>query len=128
MEEARVYLAKAAESLASAQTDFTAARYNSCANRAYFACFQAAVAALLQSGIRPADPKGEWSHEFVQSQFNGRLITRRKLYPAHLRRILRDTIEIREKADYTVSVVSERVARRVMQQAEEFVRTVREKV
>jgi uncharacterized protein (UPF0332 family) len=128
VEEVRAYLAKAAESLTSTQTDFAAARYNSCANRAYFACFQAAVAALLHAGVQPADPKGEWSHEFVQSQFNGRLITRRKLYPAHLRRVLRDTMEIREKADYTVSLVSERVAKRVMQQAEEFVRAVQERV
>ncbi len=128
MEEARAYIAKGVESLTSVQADFAAARYNSCANRAYFACFQAAIAALLDAAIRPADPKGEWSHEFVQSQFNGRLITRRKLYPAHLRRVLRDTIEIREKADYTVSTVSERVARRVMQQAEEFVRTIQERV
>ena len=64
MEEARTYLTKAVESLTSAEIDFAAARYNSCANRAYYACFQAAVAALLVAGIRPASPRGEWSHEF----------------------------------------------------------------
>ena len=128
MEEAQAYLAKAMESLASAQTDFTAARYNSCANRAYYACFQAAVVALLSAGIQPANPRGEWSHEFVQSHFNGLLINRRKLYPALLRRILRDTMEVREKADYTFFSVSERVARRVLRQAQEFVQTVQEKV
>src|SRR5712691_1768890 len=89
VEEARAYLSKAVESLISAQADSVAARYNSCANRAYYACFQAAVAALLAAGIRPASPRGEWSHEFVQSQFNGLLITRRKLYPITLRRVLR---------------------------------------
>jgi uncharacterized protein (UPF0332 family) len=99
LDEARAYMAKAAESLASAQTDFTAARYNSCANRAYYACFQAAIAALLSAGVQPANPRGEWSHEFVQSQFNGLLINRRKLYPVSLRRVLRDTMEVREKAD-----------------------------
>ena len=70
VEEARAYLTKAVESLASAQVDYAAARYNSCANRVYYACFQAAVAALLAVGTRPANPRGEWSHEFVQSQFN----------------------------------------------------------
>ena len=84
MEEAQADLPKAVESLASAQGDYAATRYNSCANRVYYACFQAAVAARLAVGIRPANPRGEWSHEFVQSQFNGLLITRRKLYPAAL--------------------------------------------
>jgi uncharacterized protein (UPF0332 family) len=128
VDEARIYIEKALESLASARSDFAAARFNSCANRSYFACFQAAVAALVIASIRPADPKGEWSHEFVQSQFNGRLVNRRKLYPAPLRRVLRDTIEVRDKADYTPSSVSERVARRVLQEAEDFVRAIEEKV
>jgi len=128
LEEARAYMVKATESLASAEADFAAARYNSCANRAYYACFQAAIAALLSAGIQPAKPRGEWSHEFVQSQFNGLLINRRKLYPVPLRRVLRDTMEVREKADYTLSSVSERVARRVLRQAQEFVQAIQEKV
>lgn len=119
-------MSKAVESLHSAQDDFAATRYNSCANRAYYACFQAAVAALLAAGIRPVSPRGEWSHEFVQSQFNGILINRRKLYPATLRRILRDTIEVREKADYTPSPVSERVANRVLRHAQAFVQAIQE--
>ena len=128
MEEAQIYIAKALESLASAQADFVAARYNSCANRAYYACFQAAVAALLGANIRPANPRGAWSHEFVQSQFNGLLINRRKLYPVSLRRALRDTIEVREKADYTISVVSARVANRVLGHAQAFVQAIQENV
>jgi len=128
VEEARAYLSKAIESLTAAQADYAAARYNSCANRVYYACFQAAVAALLAAGIRPTSPRGEWSHEFVQSQFNGLLITRRKLYPITLRRVLRDTIEVREKADYTPSSVSARVATRVLQQAQDFVRAIQEAV
>ncbi len=128
MEEAQVYITKAIESLDSAQADFAAVRYNSCANRAYYACFQAAVAALLVADIRPANPRGEWSHEFVQRQFNGLLINRRKLYPVTLRRVLRDTIEVREKADYTTSVVSERVASRILRQTQTFVEAIQEAV
>jgi len=128
VEEARTYLTKAVESLTSAEIDFAAARYNSCANRAYYACFQAAVAALLVAGIRPASPRGEWSHEFVQSQFNGLLIIRRKVYPAALRRVLRDTMAVRDKADYTPASVSPRVTGRVLQAAQEFVQAIQEKV
>jgi uncharacterized protein (UPF0332 family) len=37
-------------------------------------------------------------------------------------------MEVREKADYTLSSVSERVARRVLRQAQEFVQTIQEKL
>lgn len=128
MEEITAYISKATESLASAEADYTVGRNNSCANRIYYACFQAAIAALLFDNIRPANPRGEWSHEFVQSQFNGILIKRRKRYPAHLRRVLRDTIEVRQKADYTVSPVSSSVASRVLRQGRAFVQTIQEKL
>lgn len=128
LEEAQAYLLKAVESLSSAEADFISARYNSCANRAYYACFQAAIAALLTAGIRPTNPRGEWSHEFVQSQFNGLLIHRRKLYPTALRRVLRDTLEVREKADYTLSSVSAAVSSRVLRQAREFAHAIQERV
>jgi uncharacterized protein (UPF0332 family) len=55
-----IYLAKATESLLSAESEFVNGRYNSCANRCYYACFQAAIAALLSEGIHPA---GQWSHQ-----------------------------------------------------------------
>ena len=66
-----IYLAKAEESLRTAESEFANGRYNSCANRCYYACFQAAIAALLAEGIRA---RGQWSHEFVQGQFVGVLI------------------------------------------------------
>jgi hypothetical protein len=75
-----------------------------------------------------ACPRGEWSHEFVQSQFNGLLIIRRKLYAAALRRVLRDTMAVRDKADYTPALVSARVASRVLQAVQDFVRAIQEKV
>jgi uncharacterized protein (UPF0332 family) len=99
-----------------------------CANRAYDACFQAAIAALLAAGIRPASPRGEWSHACVQRQLNGLLIIRRKRNPAALRRILRDRMAVREKAGDTPASVSARVASRVLQAAQAFVRASQEKV
>lgn len=64
-------------------------RYNNCANRCYYACFQAAIAALQDAGIRPTGP--QWSHAYVPSQFDGVLIYRRKRYPTELRGILERT-------------------------------------
>jgi uncharacterized protein (UPF0332 family) len=43
-----IYLAKASESLLTAESELVNGRYNSCANRCYYACFQAAIAALLR--------------------------------------------------------------------------------
>jgi uncharacterized protein (UPF0332 family) len=100
----------------------------SCANRAYYACFQAAIAALLAAGMRPASPRGAWSHACVQRQLNGLWIIRRKRNPAALRRILRDRIAVREKADDTQASVSAREASRVLQAAQAFVRASQEKV
>src|SRR2546428_5200683 len=78
-----IYLAKATESLLTAESEFVNGRYNSCANRCYYACFQAAIAALLREGIRP---RGQWSHAFVQAQLVGVLINQRKRYDPQLRR------------------------------------------
>jgi len=46
-ELSQLYLIKAEESLLGAESEFThGRRYNNVANRCYYACFQAAVAAL----------------------------------------------------------------------------------
>lgn len=55
MEEQRGYLAKAQESLACAESEFAAGRYNTAARNLYYALFQAAVAALLREDIRAKD-------------------------------------------------------------------------
>ncbi len=63
------YLEKARESLAGADSEYANGRYNNSANRAYYACFQAAIAALLVAGVRPAAV--QWSHTFAQGQSSG---------------------------------------------------------
>src|SRR5919197_3572362 len=98
-----IYLAKAAESLQTAESEFANGRYNSCANRCYYACFQAAIAALLSEGIRP---RGQWSHEFVQGQFVGVFINQRHLYETQWRRVLVDNHNVLEKADYRPELVN----------------------
>lgn len=106
--EAEYFLRKAQESLASAQSDLDAGRFNSTANRSYYAAFQAAVAALSTESIRPEGAAG-WEHRFVMSQFPGRLI-RRKLYPGGLRNTLNVLFQSRLTADYRVTSVSRKGA------------------
>src|SRR5947208_9943488 len=98
-----IYLAKAEESLRTAESEFANSRYNSCANRCYYACFQAAIAALLGEGIRA---RGQWNHEFVHGQFVGALINQRHLYETALRRVLSDNQSLRDKADYRAELVT----------------------
>lgn len=46
MSKLHVYLAKAEESLLGAISELEQSRYNNSTNRAYYACFQAAITAL----------------------------------------------------------------------------------
>jgi uncharacterized protein (UPF0332 family) len=119
-----IYLAKAEESLRTAESEFANGRYNSCANRCYYGCFQAAIAALLAEGIRA---RGQWSHEFVQGQFVGVLINQRHLYDRELRRVLSDNQNLREKADYRPELVSPIQASRALRRTRTFVAAVRQR-
>jgi uncharacterized protein (UPF0332 family) len=123
--DAIVFLEKALESLATAESEFAEARYNSCANRCYYACLQAAVAALLNEGIR--SPGNKWGHDFVQAQFSGQLINRRKLYGGDLRTVLTDNQIVRNRADYTAEHVTAIQAGRALRKAHNFVNAVRQR-
>jgi uncharacterized protein (UPF0332 family) len=100
-------------------------RFNNCARAAYYACFQAAIAALLSEEIFPRGPEDLWVHDLVRASFVGQLIHRRKQYQATLRRTLTDLLGIRYKADYRVASVSQREAAQAVRRAQEFVREVK---
>src|ERR1044071_9783154 len=118
-----IYLAKATESLQTAESEFANGRYNSCANRCYYACFQAAIAALLREGIRP---RGQWNHQFVQAQLVGVLINQRHHYDPELRRVLSDNQSLRDKADYRAELVTATQARRALSRSRTFVAAIRQ--
>jgi uncharacterized protein (UPF0332 family) len=120
-----IFLEKAEENLAAAESEFANRRYNSCASRCYYACFQAAIYALAGAGIRPAGRAGDWGHDFVQAQFNGQLINRRKVYSPSLRNTLAENYAVRETADYKRDHVTEIKARRALRRTDEFVEAVR---
>ena len=118
------YLAKASESLLTAESEFDNGRYNSCANRCYYACFQAAIAAMLSEGIRASGD--QWTHPFVQSQFAGQLINRRHRYPATLRSSLTDLQLLRRRADYSTDLITQTEASRGLRRSREFVAAIRQ--
>lgn len=121
----RVYLEKAEESLEGAESEFVNRRYNNCANRCYYACFQAAIYALLQAGGLPRGSTQTWGHDFVQAQFVGQLINRRKRYPTTLRTTLAQNYALREAADYKRDQVSEVRAARAVSRTEEFLEAIK---
>jgi uncharacterized protein (UPF0332 family) len=117
------FLLKATESLLGAESEFTNRRYNNSANRSYYACFQAALAALLSAGIKPT--RQTITHTFVQAQFVGQLVNRRKLYPSALRDTLSRNLELRHEADYRVRQVNETQATRALRRARQLVEAIR---
>lgn len=122
-----IYTGKAEESLAGAGSEFANGRYNNCANRCYYACFQAAVGALIREGIQPPGQDGEWSHSFVQASFAGELIARRKRYPSELRDSLSRLLFLRHLGDYQAQSVTETQAGRAVRRAEGFVEAITSK-
>ena len=122
---ATAYLSKAQECVAGAKSELANRRYNNCANRAYYACYLAAIHALVEAGIRPPKGTDKWGHDFVQARFNGDLINRRKHYPPNLRGALETNYRLRETADYIrQDRVAEVQAVRAVRRAEAFVAAV----
>ena len=105
--ELPLFLDKALENTKAAQLCFDNHLYNACVNRAYYAMYQAAIAALAAVGVKPiSDTIG---HDWVQANFSRELINRRKLY-AGFKNYLADVQISRNKADYAPDSVSGKVA------------------
>ncbi|MBV9280387.1 MAG: HEPN domain-containing protein [Chloroflexi bacterium] len=119
--ERDIYLAKADESLAGAESEYANGRYNNTANRCYYASFQAAVSALAAAGIAPRGADGTWSHSTLQAQFAEQLIRRRKVYPGDFSSVLLRNQALRETADYEPHWVTEVQATRVLRRTRGFV-------
>ena len=122
-EVTEIYLLKAEESLAGAESEFINGRYNNEANRCYYACFQAAIAALVREGIQPSER--QWGHEFVHARFVGELVNRRKVYPGDLRQTLSNTLGLRQIADYVADHINQREAARALRWTRPFVEAAR---
>jgi uncharacterized protein (UPF0332 family) len=117
----QIYLAKARNSLRTAQGAHAQGDFDSCASRAYFAVLQAEIAALIKlTEFR----QEQWRHERVQAEFNQRLIQARKVFPASLRSIHDDLIGRRHTADYTDQLISTRTAERCLRKAAEMFTTI----
>lgn len=79
-------------------------------------------------GFRPDQQMDSLTHEAAQALWSGRLVYRRKLYPAELRDVLSRLSEIRLRADYGRYYVSERYARQAVEHARAIVAVVAQKL
>ena len=86
------------------------------------------MTALRHAGVAPRGGRSEWGHAFVQAEFVGRLIHRRRLYPATLRQVLARNLTLRHTADYAPDLVSQTQAARALQRTRDFLAAIREQV
>src|SRR3990170_160749 len=82
-----------------------------------YAAFQAAVALLVAFDIRPK--RNSWEHKFVHAQLSGKLIVRRKAFPAKFRTTLVRLLDTRVVADYRPQPVKRSDAQKAVREASE---------
>ena len=80
-------------------------QYNNAANRAYYAVFQAAIAALTADGIEPPAPR-YWSHDFVLREYCRQAADDGGHYVGSCRSALKALQDVRLKADYETEALS----------------------
>jgi len=108
---------KAKANLTVAQICFDNGFYDACANRAYYAAFQAAIAALADKGIK----RDKIDHKQIQADFSENLIKKRKVYPSKLKSYLMDMQGVRNQADYNLTNVSKNLAFQQIRRAGEMI-------
>lgn len=120
------WMDKASENLAAAQLCFDHGYFNACANRLYYAMFQAGAAVLLKHGLLPS--KEQIGHDWLQSNFAGQLIHRRKIVPAKFRSYLSEAYLLRVRADYRVFPVSKKIVSQELRKANDFVSSIKQEI
>ena len=119
------FLAKAQSNLRVAQLAFEHKEYDPCVSCAYYAVFQAEIAALLRfTDVR----QKYWKHDATQSEFNRHLIQEQKVFGHGLASVHNSLVGRRHDADYRLQRTSEKVAKRCLSKAEDFLRTILQKI
>jgi len=118
-------MAKADTACSSARTLLDLGDVDGAANRAYYAMFDAARAALLASGA-PVEPEIGRTHSGLIGAF-GNFLVKNGPVPKDMGRLLNRAHEIRQAADYNGNSVEPADAKEVVEQAETFVAAMRAK-
>lgn len=118
--KAQDLMAKAVQAAASAKVLLDTGDADGASNRAYYAMFDAARAALLASGLDVGK-----THKGVINAFSDRLVKNGPL-PKETGRLLKQAETFRYVADYEGDPVELSDAREMVEQAESFVSTLRQ--
>ncbi|WP_321810330.1 MULTISPECIES: HEPN domain-containing protein [unclassified Burkholderia] len=116
------YMAKAGRALEEARVLLKVGGYEGACNRAYYAMFDAAHAALLGSGVAEKSPE---THSGLIAAFGLKLV-RSGLIQPEFGRALRQVESLRGIADYGVEAIVADKALWAVGQAEDFVGMVRQ--
>src|SRR5213078_3068647 len=113
--------------LAGAQLAVDHGQYNNAANRAYYAAFQAAIAALIGAGVAPPTPR-YWSHDFVLREYCERHACRGRGFGPGSGTVLKALQDERLKADYEIELLERPSGERALALGQQFVASVRERL
>jgi len=120
-----VYMEKAARALAGARLLLAAQDTEGACNRAYYAMFDAAHAALLAAGISIAEGRAK-THAGLIAMF-GKYLVQGALIDAEFGRSFNKVQRLRQLADYTGDDIALADAVWAVEQAEIFVQAIRDK-
>jgi uncharacterized protein (UPF0332 family) len=109
---------KALENIKIAEIAFDNDCFNASANRAYYAVFHAAIAAIYSIGKEPGI-----DHKAVRTIFSDNFFNRRKIISAKYKGYLKELQDKRNKADYHEGV-SKKIAKKQLLQAKELVEII----
>jgi uncharacterized protein (UPF0332 family) len=112
---------KARQNLTVAEWCYENGHYDACCNRAYYAMYHAAVAALARENIFPSET--HIGHGWVQTHFVTHFCNRNKMF-SRFRTCLQDAQKIRDMADYRPELLNRKKAKQQISRAGEFVRAI----
>ncbi|MCX6155297.1 MAG: HEPN domain-containing protein [Candidatus Kapabacteria bacterium] len=113
-----IFKNKSIENIKIAEIAFDNECFNASANRAYYAVFHAAVAALFAIGLNP-----RIDHVAVQTMFSDNFFNRRKIISSKYKGDLKELQEVRGKADYHEGV-SKNIAKKQLLKAKELIEII----
>jgi len=113
---------RAHENFKAAELLFEAELYNASANRAYYAAFHLAIAAIYSLGIEPTI-----DHRTIQTLFSDNFFNRRKILPSKYKEYLSDLQTIRNHSDYKAGI-NKKKASIQLKMSNEFIDIVHDKV
>lgn len=117
----RNFKEKAQQNLIVAEWCYQNGHYDACCNRAYYAMYHAAIAALANEEITPS--QDHIDHSWVQSHFVSYFCNRNKIFPK-FRGYLVETQRRRNLADYKPDLLGQKKAKQQLNWAQEFVQSL----